>query len=370
VDYLSIAVGSTGQIRFGNAPVQSCDWSAVLHETGAADVADFYGQRGVDIAAEDLRAYVTERDAMGAVRELQRRGETDVVAIDLGTTSFLDAVYRADAPFRVHDYDPERIERLHSAGHHVYLIHRHVLEADAIVSIPKLKVHEKVGVTCSIKGCVGAMAHKDSLAHHRFGPASRGGDEYPSDPVGIFRLASRVHDYVNRPSTSSSTKAATRAADAAFRRILKRLNPAFGGAWWGNDTAWRMGVDVARIVTHADSTGTVHEAPQRSHWVIIDGVIGGEGRGPLKPDPVRSGLVAFADDPLVADYAAATLMGFDPAKVPYVNACLSDSRLGLHRDGFESTTVRRNGRSATLAELPQFAHRFRPPPGWQGHIER
>ena len=59
------------------------------------------------------------------------------------------------------------------------MIHRDVLEADVVIHLSKLKTHEKVGITCGLKGFVGSVGHKDCLAHHRFGPPGRGGDEYP-----------------------------------------------------------------------------------------------------------------------------------------------------------------------------------------------
>lgn len=40
------------------------------------------------------------------------------------------------------------------------------MDADVIVHVPKLKTHEKVGITCALKGVVGS---KECLAHYRAG---------------------------------------------------------------------------------------------------------------------------------------------------------------------------------------------------------
>jgi hypothetical protein len=237
----------------------------------------------------------------------------------------------------------------------VYVVHRAVLEADAVFSIPKLKTHEKVGVTCAVKGCVGAVGHKDCLAHHRFGPPDKGGDEYPRDPLGFFRAASRLHDHVYR---SGKRTGVLRIFENYLRRILRRVNPSVAGAWWGNDTAWRMAIDLARIVEHCDANGVMHEEKVRSHWSLIDGVVGGEGRGPLRPDPVESRTIAFSDDAVLADFAAATLMGFDPLAVPHVRHAWRNARARVVVNGVEGD----------MSLMQPCVVRYEPPPGWRGHL--
>lgn len=60
-----------------------------------------------------------------------------------------------------------------------------------------------------------------------------------------------------------------------------------GGNWYGNDSAWRMACDLLRIFLFADKDGNIHEKLVRRVFSIVDGIIGGEGNGPLAP----SGLV-------------------------------------------------------------------------------
>jgi len=369
IDYLLIAVGPTGQVRFGNAPVQSCSWSSVLEETGAARVRDFYAQHGAPVGASDLRMVIAERDSLGNVTEsTERKADALTIDVNLGASSLLDEPSRQGARYRVQDYDPDRTEAFHAPGRHVYVVHRQVLEADVVFSIPKLKTHEKVGVTCAVKGCVGAVGHKDCLAHHRFGPATTGGDEYPRDPLGIFRAASQFHDAVYRASLARPLSRTLRIADTFVRRVLRRLNPSVAGAWWGNDTAWRMAIDLARIVERCDRSGVVHDAPVRTHVALVDGVIGGENRGPLRPDPVASGLLFFADDAVLADYAAAALMRFDPMAVPHLRHALCDTASPMHRADIAGTRLVADGEEGGLELLQRSARRYTPPPGWKGHL--
>jgi uncharacterized protein (DUF362 family) len=369
VDYLLLATGSAGQVRFGNAPVQSCSWSAVLEQTGAARVHEFYARHGAPAGASDLRMYIAERDAIGNIMEvIEHDADALTVNVDLGAGSLLDEPSRRGARYRVQDYDPRRTEAFHGPGKHVYVVHRDVLEADVIFSIPKLKTHEKVGVTCAVKGCVGAVGHKDCLAHHQFGPATKGGDEYPRDPLGIFRAASRFHDRVYRASAAQPGSAKLRVADTFLRKVLKRLNPSVAGAWWGNDTAWRMAIDLARIIEFCDRDGVLHASPVRRHVALVDGVIGGEGRGPLRPEPVASHTLFFCDDAVLADYAASVLMGFDPLAVPHLRHALLDSTSPMFRPNLSSARIIAEGGEGGMEFLKRYAGRYAPPPGWQGHL--
>ena len=44
-----------------------------------------------------------------------------------------------------------------------------------------------------------------------------------------------------------------------------------------------------------------------------------EGDGPISGEPIESGVLVFADDPVAADAVGASLMGFDPEQIPYIS---------------------------------------------------
>src|SRR5262249_51801329 len=69
----------------------------------------------------------------------------------------------------------------HQPGRHIYEFSRSVLDADAIVSVPKLKTHKKAGITGAMKNFVGAVIRKEWLPHHRRGAPSVGGDEFADE---------------------------------------------------------------------------------------------------------------------------------------------------------------------------------------------
>lgn len=371
LDYILLAVGESGSVHFGNAPVQSCQWSSVLAQTKAQQVLDFYDSIGEPVKAQDLRLYVAERSLLGSIEKLEQRDEQDAVFIDLKSQSLLDKITNVKtAHFRLSDYDPRRTEAFHSQGSHIYVLNKQLLEADVVISLPKLKTHEKVGITCALKGCVGAIAHKDCLAHHRFGSPDIGGDEYPDDRFYIKRLISSFHDWVQQSPANSLSGNLLRVVDRISRSGLRRLVPVTAGAWWGNDTAWRMALDIARIIRYATVEGEMQSLPVRQHLVLVDGVVGGEGTGPLKPTPVQSGVILFADDPVIADYACAKLIGFAPEKIPLIREARLLKDFPLTEQLIEEQNVVCNGKKSTFMDLGKVLEKpYQASPGWQGKIE-
>lgn len=372
LDYVCIAVGSRGRIRFGNAPLQSCTWERVLHDAEADRVAEFYRGQGLEVLPQDLRLYVTDRSQLGRVRGIERRDEAAAVEIDLAGQSLLAGLEGGGTPprFRVADYDPARIESFHAGSSHRYVLNRAILESDVVISLPKLKTHEKVGVTCALKGFVGAVAHKDCLAHHRFGSPRDGGDEYP-DRLGWLRAASSLHDWVYHREPDAALQGPIQIGERTLRRLFRRARLTTGGAWYGNDTCWRMAVDLARIVHYADRSGVMRETPQRRHLALIDGIVAGEGDGPLAPSPVDARALLFADDVVLADRLACRLMGFDPRDIPLVDRAGGVEPWRLGPEPGSTPAIVLEGREVGEADVPAVLGRaFRPPGGWVERLRR
>lgn len=365
VDYILLAIGPKGKVFIGNAPLQSCNWNSVLSDTYADQVIKFYRDRGFPVEPADLRLFVAERSMVGKITNVQKRDDRDGVYVNLGDDSLIAEIDHANARYRVLDYDPRRIESFHRDGRHVYVINRKVLESDVIFSLAKLKTHEKVGITCAIKGCVGAVGHKDCLAHHRFGPPSMGGDEYPSDAFGIRRKLSYFHDYVQQQPLEDKKGRYLRILDRIIRRSIRQLFPIEGGSWAGNDTCYRMAVDLARILFYAKADGKMELKKVRKHLAMIDGIYGGEGNGPLSPRAVNSGLLIFGDNPVASDYAAAILMGYKPEALPIVSKAVRVRQYPLIDEPITNERIFYNRTIIGFKELgKQVSYHYRPPRGW------
>lgn len=371
IDYILIATGRTGSVSFGNAPTQFCHWDQVLNDTGADQVMKYYKTNGNPVEACDLRLYVTDANYLGAVRSVERRDESQGVCINLESDSLLkeldlDHLNR----YRVMNYDPSRMDFFHSNGRHEYVINHHILDADVIVSIPKLKTHEKVGISCALKGYVGTVGHKDSLPHHRFGPSDKGGDEYPSDRWGVLQFASNFHEKVQLTSPDTSWGNVARVAYRILKRTIRPIAPVIEGAWWGNDTAWRMVLDLVRIAIYSSPTGKMQVEPCRKHLAFIDGIYGGEGEGPASPTAVHTGVLMLGDDLPVIDTMCAILMGFDPGKIPLVREAFSQRKYPIALHEMLEETIIYNSNSLSIKDIiTNPPYHFKPSDGWKGKLE-
>ena len=66
---------------------------------------------------------------------------------------------------------------------------------------------------------------------------------------------------------------------------------------------------------------------------MIDGIIGGEGEGPLASTPRHAGLIVASQDPVLADLVATKLMGFDPSRVKTITEGLRRPILPSSKEG-------------------------------------
>jgi hypothetical protein len=100
------------------------------------------------------------------------------VLIDLGKQS---AFYGKNnwKSFYGADYTRQETIAHHHGDVQQYIISKTVLDADVFISVPKLKVHKKVGVTLNAKGLVGIVTNKNCLVHYTLGTPERGGDQFP-----------------------------------------------------------------------------------------------------------------------------------------------------------------------------------------------
>ena len=98
---------------------------------------------------------------------------------DVGTQSYLEPITTSENRFRVTNYNPDRLVNSHRKGVHKYCIAKDVFDVDIVISLPKIKTHQKAGLTNAMKILVGVNGDKDFLPHHRLGAKGYGGDCYP-----------------------------------------------------------------------------------------------------------------------------------------------------------------------------------------------
>jgi uncharacterized protein (DUF362 family) len=139
-----------------------------------------------------------------------------------------------------------------------------------------------------------------------------------------------------------------------------------------------MCVDLNRCLYYSDARGEHFDAPKpiRTVLTVIDGIIAGDGDGPLAPADVPLGAVLAATDPVALDLACVRLMGFDEENLPKIRESMRADNLritSVHRTD-QVRVVEVNGESfakneKTLEELSA-SKPFNPHPGWRNHVER
>jgi uncharacterized protein (DUF362 family) len=397
VDYVQLALRGTGRILIADAPLQGCDFEALCARARIPELLAHYrrlseqppaaGFRPLPVEIGDLRLEVAiENPNLGGfaitARKQRRPDESRHALVSLDECSSLEPISADARAFRVTCYDPAGMTRAHAPGRHAYCVAREVLEADAVINVPKLKTHKKGGITVALKNLVGINGHKSYLPHHRRGSIADGGDEFlASDPLKDW--ASRAQELQYREGQPSWRQRALAAAASTLMGIdrLVRDDGTETGSWYGNDTIWRTCLDLNRVLLYADRAGVFRGAdpaarPQRRVLHVVDGIHGGDGDGPLAPRPRPSGVVMAGLAAPYVDLAAALVMGLAWREIPIVREAFGGFRgAPLVAGRPEQLRLESNvaaWQHARVAECPLGLPEslgYEPAPGWEGVLD-
>jgi uncharacterized protein (DUF362 family) len=268
-------------------------------------------------------------------------------------------------------YDMAETNEKHAGTRHQYLLCRTPMDADVLINLPKLKTHKKVGVTCALKNLVGINANKNWLPHHTEGTPEQGGDQFPATTTSArleHALMGAAKRWLrHRPRLSRLFVPVKKVGRLYFGDTQKVVR---SGNWHGNDTCWRMVLDLNKCLLSFDGSGRRRPQPLR-YLSIVDGIIAGEGNGPMAPDPKPCGVILAGFHPVAVDCVAATLMGFDWQALRLLRNSFRMRELNFV--SFEPSdievTSNKPGWSGKMADMSDTFH-FRPHFGWVGSIER
>jgi len=292
-DRAAIALKGDGKIIIGDNPSIDADFEELMQFTGIRKLTAKY-----DVPCEilDLRPLVCkDLKDYGKKSKMHPQSGDPLGAheVNLGMESLLcnmnSALFRG-----VFDERDDTVAS-HTGGTQLYTFSKSIYDADIYISIPKLKTHHKVGTTLNLKGLVGSIVDKNQLVHWRVGVPETGGDEYP---------------------------------DKESLEAEKNAKVKHRGAHPGNDTIWRMVVDLYKAMRKR----------KRKYFSVVDGVIAGEGQGPFCPNSRNANVLIAGDDLLAADIVATRLMGIDPLKIKYLEHFVSTGIIDI-----DSVSVSYNG---------------------------
>lgn len=367
-------------ITVGDCLEQRADWPLMCRQSGLASIIDQWKARDSRVEFRDLRQEVyREVDQALVVDDDAVHGDpAGYREVQLNAESHLEAIADQAERFSIHDHDTALTRNSHRAGDHRYLVCQTVLDADLIINLPKWKAHSKSGLTGALKNLVGINGDKSYLPHFRRGSPQWGGDEYSDEGRWLYWVQNNVSQLVRGTAIYGWLRPGW--------RVVKRINNAVrrqrahaqsmpadfyvvGGSWYGNQTLWRMIFDLNLVVRHSDRQGQLQSEPQREYFCLVDGMVAGEGDGPLKARPRDVDFLITGEDPFAIDLALAWMMGFDPARIPMLSERRSFLGRGWGAFADSETRVRLDDRDYALSDLPVHLG-FAPPPGWLGHVER
>lgn len=269
-------------------------------------------------------------------------------------------------------YNMDETREHHRDTTHEYLLCRTPMEADVLINIPKLKCHKKVGLTCALKNMVGINSNKNWLPHHTEGTPDQGGDQFPVATMKA-KLEHSLMGKIKRALFGHHM------LSKLFVPVKKLGRVIFGdtqtmvrsGNWHGNDTCWRMVVDLNKCLFHFDGSGQPRTKPLR-YLAVVDAILAGEGNGPMSPDPKPCGLIIAGTNPLAIDSVCCALMGFDWCKVKMLVGAFKVVRKQIA--GFLHDDIRVVSNESSKAKMLIEYRKgdglsFKPHFGWVGAVE-
>jgi uncharacterized protein (DUF362 family) len=378
LDYAYIALKGQGRIVIADAPQCEADFDAIRQMAGLDDIQEFYRrQAGFEVEVHDLRPEKARKiDGIIVGHESLPGDPAGYVKMDLGQHSMFVEVEHLCHLLYGSEYDTSEIRRHHTGGVHEYLVSKTILDADCVINLPKLKTHKKTGITVCMKNLVGINGNKNWLPHHRLGTPARGGDQF-ADECRAHCLEGRVMACFRRvfPLLGPMRGIAAKPLKVLGQRVFGDTNTDTirSGNWYGNDTTWRMVIDLNRILMYGDAWGKFQDMPARRMFCIVDGIVGGEGNGPLDPTPRLAGVVLAGTNGVCVDFICAQIMRFDCMRLPLLNRSFTAHSLplvsGVMMDDIVvlSNDEHLSGRAAGIADLSlAFAPHF----GWREYVER
>ena len=376
LDYVYIALKGQGRITIADSPQNDGDFDAIREIAGLRQIKDFYRDKAnFEVDVLDLRPEKANKiDGVIVGHEPLAGDPAGYVTVNLSLRSAFAPINELCHMLYGSEYDMGELHRHQHDDVHEYLIAKTILDADCVISLPKLKTHKKTGITVNMKNLVGINGNKNWLPHHREGTPSQGGDQYADDRLKhrMERITvtgfKRLFPFLGplRPLVAGPVK-------ALGKRIFgdTNINTIRSGNWYGNDTTWRMVIDLNRILHYADASGALHDRPVRRFFSVVDGIVAGEGNGPLDPVPRPTGWIIAGYNPVAVDLTCARLMGFDNQRLPVLHEALVEHSMPLATFNPADVCVQSNdGRlGCRLGDVRDWDESFKPHFGWKGHVE-
>lgn len=377
LNHVLTSLNGTGRAIITDGPQTDSSWEEIMARMTPELWRTMGKKSGVEVELMDLRdhEWVCRRGFVAKRKE--RSGDPKgTTVVDLADKSEFTNHRPSDMGYYGADYNHKETNSVHNDRHNKYKVSKTVIEADLFINLPKLKTHKKTGITCSLKNLVGINTYKNWLPHYTLGVPERGGDQFAQSGIEnrseVFLMSKIKNLLYQSPGIGRVFPPLIGLGSRIFGRTDEVVR---SGNWFGNNTIWRTVLDLNKILFYANADGSMRNFSRtnaKRYLSIVDGIVGGEGDGPLAPDRIESGVLIGGFNPVAVDCVCAKIMGFDYTKIPIVYKAFEIRHFPLADFAYESIEVisnnhRFHGPLVQLGKKDMLA--FKPHFGWKGHIE-
>lgn len=378
VDFVFIALDGKGKIIIGDSPSTESDFEKMSALMGFREIQQIYAEQKIfEIEIVDLRdEHWIERDRV-VIDKIKLTGDPrGKVQFDLADKSMFAELDDKDIRYYGAFYDTDETNLHHQKGRHEYKIAKSVIAADVLINLPKLKTHKKCGLTVNLKSLVGINAQKNWLPHYIFGSPESGGDQFERENTKQ-KLENALVGKAKKALLQKNPIAQTiarKTKNLAYKFFGHTEEVVRSGNWHGNNTVWRMSLDLNRILFYGKPDGTFSaNGKKKRFFSIVDGIIAMEGNGPVAGDAKPLGILIAGENPVAVDSACARLMGFDEEKILLVKKAFEKHELPLIEANIKDIEILSNieNWNKNLSDWKvSDSLRFKPHFGWAGFIEK
>jgi len=367
-----------GKVTITDGPQTDSQWQGIMARMTPVLWVKMGDDAGIEITIMDLRLdeWISKKDVTVSRKSLPGDPKGSTICELNENSEFIDHEPSALGYYGA-DYNKSETNEAHKGSVHKYKVSRTIMEADVFVNIPKMKTHKKAGITCALKNLVGINTYKNWLPHHNEGTPDQGGDQFPvsntktkSEVFLIEKFKSFLASFPGMGKAMIPVKNLGKVIFGDTRDTIR------SGNWYGNNTLWRMVLDLNKVLAYSTPGGElkVEDFESRKKYIaVVDGVIGGQGTGPEAPDRIHSGVLIMGTNPVAVDACCAKAMGFDWKKIPSVKNAFDIQKYPLCDFKYAdiqliSQDIDYQGSLESWQPDSRFV-RFEPYFGWKGHIE-
>ena len=365
-DYVYIALKGKGRIIIADGPMDDADFEKIAELTGLYEIKRFYaGMTGFNIEIYDLRQEMVIKKKGRIIQRTKLQGDpAGYTAIDLAEMSEFKRSALDYRSFKGAESDADIMYLHHNETKDEYLISNTFLRSDVVINIAKMKTHRRAGVTLSLKNLIGITGDRNWLPHFCNNGSGNHNEDYDSD---VKNLDNKIFRIIKRPLAVLAKPL----RDRLRQYVGVTRSTIENGNWYGNDIMWRTIIDLAHINDYADKRGVIKKERQRKSFAIIDGIVAGEGDGPLNPRPKACGLLIGGFNYLCVDAVTSRLMGFEPMKIPKFKRVSNEIWRRICGIDLRDIMCLSNVEywNKALGDLKDGHLIFKPHYGWKRHIE-